>query len=139
MHSRGCGLDTFKLVKVNCHVVSSSIKMACLYFYLYFNNNQNQTRDILLRSLIGQLSDRSGDAQKELGQLLQSCKDGREQSSIQPLAQTLNITFAAVGHVKVVLDAGRVHNQTGLGLMDIAGSQIEEQLCADSGNEPQRA
>jgi hypothetical protein len=78
---------------------------AVVYFYFDFNDVQKQDAELMLRSLVVQLSQQAVDVPASLDALLSSCEDGRQQPSIDALLQVACQTMQQLPQVYVMLDA----------------------------------
>ena len=76
-----------------------------LYFYFDFSDDRKQTLDSMVRSLIGQLYCKGGNARKQLDSLFTSCEDGRRQPTHESLSQILLQMINPLESVYIVLDA----------------------------------
>jgi hypothetical protein len=86
----------------HCHDDTS---MVTAYFYFDFNNTQKQDPELMLRSLLCQLLQRSSTIPKGVDTLFSSCEDGRRQPSLRALLEVLQLMLQEFAHVYVVLDA----------------------------------
>jgi hypothetical protein len=102
----GCGktILTSSIVKA-LEIHPPDTATAILYFYFDFNDNQKQTLDSALRSLLWQAASYHKGSSGELEQLYTLCKDGKRQPSVQDLGRTLDRMLLSIGHARVVLDA----------------------------------
>jgi hypothetical protein len=76
-----------------------------VYFFFDFNDNGKQTLESAIRSLLWQIAECPGSSLRELEKLFSSCRDGRDQPSVQTLVQTLDEALHGVKHIRIVLDA----------------------------------
>jgi len=76
-----------------------------LYFYFDFSNNDKQTLESLIRSLISQLYCTREGAQQPLNSLFSSCNEGRSQPSCESLCKLLLQMMEKAKEVWIVLDA----------------------------------
>jgi hypothetical protein len=102
----GCGktILSFSIIE-ELQQRSLSTGAPLLYFYFDFNENQKQTLDGALRSLLWQLATHSNTSQVHLDHFYSLCKDGRDQPSTQILAKTFDKMLQELGRVQIVLDA----------------------------------
>jgi hypothetical protein len=78
---------------------------AVLYFYFDFTDNNKQTHDSMVRSLISQLYYKSDKTSKLLESLFSSCEDGHQQPTSELLYKVLLQMVEQVEEVWIVLDA----------------------------------
>jgi hypothetical protein len=76
-----------------------------VYFYFDFNDVQKQNPELMLRSLITQLSQHSVNSLEHLSALFSPCGDGQRQPSLLELLTTTEHMIQAFAHVYIVLDA----------------------------------
>jgi hypothetical protein len=99
----GCGKSILSSSIVEDLTLGSKNKQSMLlYFYFDFGDNQKQTFDSALRSLLWQATNYSF---KELEELFVSCSNGRSQPSVDALRQTLHRALHGKDRVRIVLDA----------------------------------
>jgi hypothetical protein len=79
--------------------------MATAYFYFDFNDTQKQDPELMLRSLLCQLVQRSVVIPKGVDALFSSCENGKRQPSLHALLQVTREAAQEFTHVYVVLDA----------------------------------
>jgi hypothetical protein len=76
-----------------------------IYFYFDFNDVQKQNPELMLRSLITQLSQHSVNSLEHLSALFSPCGDGQRQPSLLELLTTIEHMIQGFAHVYIVLDA----------------------------------
>ncbi|KAI3326446.1 ankyrin repeat-containing domain protein [Xylariaceae sp. AK1471] len=76
-----------------------------LYFYFDFNDSSKQNFDMMLRSLINQLYNKSKDVRSSLDSLYSSCSQGRQQPSLESLSASFRDMVELAGEVWIVIDA----------------------------------
>jgi len=76
-----------------------------LYFYFDFGDERKQTLEGMIRSLVTQISYQHEQAAQQLDSLFSSCKDGREQPTMESLCKILIHSIRQVEEVFIVLDA----------------------------------
>ncbi|CAN9201723.1 unnamed protein product [Alternaria alternata] len=86
----------------HCHDDTS---MVTAYFYFDFNNTQKQDPELMLRSLLCQLVQRSAVIPKGVDALFSSCENGQRKPSSHALLQVIKEAAQEFTHVYVVLDA----------------------------------
>jgi hypothetical protein len=86
----------------HCHDDTS---MVVAYFYFDFNNTQKQDPELMLRSLLCQLVQRSVVIPKGVDALFSSCENGQRKPSSHTLLQVTREAAQEFTHVYVVLDA----------------------------------
>ncbi|RYN28575.1 hypothetical protein AA0114_g12456 [Alternaria tenuissima] len=79
--------------------------MATAYFYFDFNDTQKQDPELMLRSLLCQLVQRSVVIPKGVDALFSSCENGQRKASSHALLQVTKEAAQEFTHVYVVLDA----------------------------------
>ncbi|KAF1955323.1 hypothetical protein CC80DRAFT_91782 [Byssothecium circinans] len=103
----GCGktiLSSAVLQDVLQHCQDDSGK-AMVYFFFDFNDVQKQDAEMMVRSLLCQLSQRSIQVPASLDTLFSSCESGQRQPSVRALLETLRLMIQELPHAYVVLDA----------------------------------
>lgn len=75
------------------------------YFYFDFNNAQKQDPELMLRSLLCQLLQRSFTIPKGVDVLFSACDNGQRQPSLHALLEVLPQVMQQFTHVYIVLDA----------------------------------
>jgi hypothetical protein len=85
-----------------CH---DDTNMVTAYFYFDFNDTQKQDPELMLRSLLCQLVQRSVVIPKGADALFSSCENGKRQPSLHALLQVTKEAAQEFTHVYVVLDA----------------------------------
>jgi hypothetical protein len=102
--------------------------MVTAYFYFDFNDTQKQDPELMLRSLLCQLLQRSFTIPKGVDALFSSCENGRRQPSLHALLEVTQQVMQQFAHVYAVLDALDECTQR-LELMDmvetVAGWQLD--------------
>jgi hypothetical protein len=78
---------------------------AVAYFYFDFNDVQKQEAELMLRSLVCQLSRQAADVPASLDALFSSHEDGKRQPSLDALLQVARQTMQQLPQVYVMLDA----------------------------------
>lgn len=86
----------------HCHDDTSIVTA---YFYFDFNDTQKQDPELMLRSLLYQLVQRSVVIPKGVNALFSSCEDGKRQPSLHALLQVTREAAQEFTHIYVVLDA----------------------------------
>jgi hypothetical protein len=79
--------------------------MATAYFYFDFNDTQKQDPELMLRSLLCQLVQRSVVIPKGVDALFSSCENGQRKPSLHALLRVTKEAAQEFAHVYVVLDA----------------------------------
>ena len=79
--------------------------MVTAYFYFDFNDTQKQDSELMLRSLLCQLVQRSIVTPKGVDALFSSCENGQRKPSSHALLQVTKEAAQEFAHVYVVLDA----------------------------------
>lgn len=103
----GCGktiLSSTVLHDVLQHCQADPGKVTA-YFFFDFNDAQKQDLDIMVRSLLCQLSQQSIKIPASLDALFSSCERGQRQPSIQALMHALQFMIQDLPQVYIVLDA----------------------------------
>lgn len=75
------------------------------YFYFNFNDAQKQNPELILRSLLRQLLQRSSTIATGVDSLFSSCDDGKRQPSLHALLEVLPQVMQQFTHVFIILDA----------------------------------
>jgi hypothetical protein len=86
----------------HCHDDPS---MVTAYFYFDFNDTQKQDPELMLRSLLCQLLQRSVAIPKDVEALFSSCKNGQRQPSLHTTMEATKQTVQGFTHVYIILDA----------------------------------
>ncbi|KAF1834241.1 HET-domain-containing protein [Decorospora gaudefroyi] len=86
----------------HCH---DNTSMVTAYFYFDFNDTQKQNPELMLRSLLYQVLQRSVVIAKGVDALFSSCENGRRQPSLHALLDATRQAMQQFAHVYVVLDA----------------------------------
>ncbi|RII24868.1 hypothetical protein CUC08_Gglean005682 [Alternaria sp. MG1] len=103
----GCGKTILSSTVVEnllqyCH---DDTNMVTAYFYFDFNDTQKQDPELMLRSLLCQLVQRSVVIPKGVDALFSSCENGQRKPSSHALLQVTKEAAQEFTHVYVVLDA----------------------------------
>ncbi|KAI5366970.1 hypothetical protein J4E82_010917, partial [Alternaria postmessia] len=103
----GCGKTILSSTVVEnllqyCH---DDTNMVTAYFYFNFNDAQKQDPELMLRSLLCQLVQRSVVIPKGVDALFSSCENGQRKPSSHALLQVIKEAAQEFTHVYVVLDA----------------------------------
>jgi Cdc6-like AAA superfamily ATPase len=103
----GCGKTILSSTVVEnllqyCH---DDTNMVTAYFYFNFNDAQKQDPELMLRSLLCQLVQRSVVVPKGVDALFSSCENGQRKPSSHALLQVTKEAAQEFTHVYVVLDA----------------------------------
>jgi hypothetical protein len=103
----GCGKTILSSTVVEnllqyCHDDTS---MVTAYFYFDFNDTQKQDPELMLRSLLCQLVQRSVVIPKGVDALFSSCENGQRKPSSHALLQVTKEAAQEFTHVYVILDA----------------------------------
>ena len=98
------------------------------YFYFDFNDQQMQDPELMVRSVISQISRQFIKIPKSLDTLFQSCGNGQRQPSLPDLVELLHQFTNDYPHIFIVLDAlDECRNRSGLmkTIQEIATSQLD--------------
>jgi hypothetical protein len=103
----GCGKTILSSTIINnllqhCH---NDINMVTVYFYFDFNDAQKQDPELMLRSLLCQLLQRSFMIPKDVDALFLSCQNGKRQPSLHALLEVTPQVMQQFAHVYIILDA----------------------------------
>jgi hypothetical protein len=103
----GCGKTILSSTVIDhllqhCHDDAS---MVTAYFYFDFNDAQKQNPELMLRSLLSQLLQRSSTIAKSIDALFLSCDNGKRQLSLHALLEVIPQVMREFTHVYLVLDA----------------------------------
>jgi hypothetical protein len=103
----GCGKTILSSIVIDhllqhCHDDAS---MVTAYFYFDFNDAQKQNPELMLRSLLSQLLQRSSTIAKSIDALFLSCDNGKRQLSLHALLEVIPQVMREFTHVYLVLDA----------------------------------
>lgn len=79
--------------------------MVTAYFYFDFNDTQKQDPELMLRSLLCQLLQRSSTIPKGVDALFSSCDNGQRQPSLRALLEVTSQVMRQFTHAYIVLDA----------------------------------
>ncbi|RII22710.1 hypothetical protein CUC08_Gglean013428 [Alternaria sp. MG1] len=125
----GCGKTILSSTVVEnlleyCH---DDTNIVTAYFYFDFNDIQKQDPELMLRSLLCQLVQRSVVIPKGVDALFSSCENGQRKPSSHALLQVIKEAAQEFTHVYVVLDALDECAQR-LELMDMLEAVAEWQL-----------
>jgi hypothetical protein len=86
----------------HCH---SDTSMVTAYFYFDFNDAQKQDPELMLRSLLSQLLQRSAAVPKGVDAFFSACNNETRQPSLHALLEVLPQVMQQFTHVYIVLDA----------------------------------
>ncbi|KAF2866229.1 ankyrin repeat-containing domain protein [Massariosphaeria phaeospora] len=103
----GCGktiLSSTVLQNVLQHCNSDPGKVVA-YFFFDFNDKQKQNPELMVRSLIRQLSQQCVRIPTSLDMLFSSCENGQRQPSLHALLEVLQQMMQEFPHIYIVLDA----------------------------------
>jgi hypothetical protein len=103
----GCGKTILSSTVIE-HMLqqcNDDTSMVTTYFYFDFNDIQKQDPELMLRSLLCQLVQRSVVIPKGVDALFSSCENGRRQPSLHALLDVTRQAMQQFAHVYVVLDA----------------------------------
>lgn len=103
----GCGktiLTSTLLEDILTNFAGDSDK-AVAYFYFDFNDQTKQDPNLMIRSLLSQLSQQCVKASVSLGALFTSCNNGRNPPSPDSLLHALQSLLQEFPHVYIILDA----------------------------------
>ncbi|KAF2626317.1 HET-domain-containing protein [Macroventuria anomochaeta] len=81
------------------------VSMVTAYFYFDFNDTQKQNPELMLRSLLCQLLQRSSTISKGVDTLFSSCENGQRQPSLHALLKLTPQVMQQFKHAYIVLDA----------------------------------
>ncbi|KAF1938815.1 HET-domain-containing protein [Clathrospora elynae] len=103
----GCGktILSFTIIEhllQHCH---DDIRIVTAYFYFDFDDAQKQDPELMLRSLLCQLLQRSFTIPKGVDALFSSCENGQRKPSLHALLDVTRQVAQEFAHVYVVLDA----------------------------------
>ncbi|XP_014553175.1 hypothetical protein COCVIDRAFT_75541, partial [Bipolaris victoriae FI3] len=103
----GCGKTILSSTVIehllqHCHVDAS---MVTAYFYFDFNDTQKQDPELMLRSLLRQLLQRSIMIPKGVDALFSACENGQRQPSLHALLELTLQVMRQFTHAYIVLDA----------------------------------
>jgi hypothetical protein len=103
----GCGKTILSSTAIehllqHCH---NDASMVTAYFYFDFNDTQKQDPELMLRSLLCQLLQRSFTVPKGVNALYSSCENGRRQPSLHVLLEVTRQSAQEFTQVYLVLDA----------------------------------
>ncbi|KAI4682910.1 hypothetical protein J4E81_009534 [Alternaria sp. BMP 2799] len=103
----GCGKTILSSTVVESlqHHCGDDQRKVTVYYYFDFNDAQKQVPELMLRSLLHQLLQRSVTIPQGVDALFSSCKDGKEQPSLPVLLIMIPEVMRQFSHVYVVLDA----------------------------------
>ncbi|KAH7548916.1 hypothetical protein BM1_10689 [Bipolaris maydis] len=125
----GCGKTILSSTIVeyllqHCH---KDAEMVTVYFYFDFKDKQKQDLELMLRSLLSQLLQRSSIMPKGVNALFLACNNGQRQPSSHELLEVIPQAMQQFTHVYVVLDALDECTQR-LELMDALETMARRQL-----------
>ncbi|KAG9206091.1 hypothetical protein G6514_004812 [Epicoccum nigrum] len=86
----------------HCH---DDARIVTAYFYFDFNDAQKQVPELMLRSLLSQLLQRSSTVPKDVDALFSACNNGQRQPPPHALLEVMPQVMQQFTHVYVVLDA----------------------------------
>ena len=103
----GCGKT------ILCSAVLCDVRQHCqdgpgsvvAYFFFDFNDEQKRDPEMMVRSLLCQLSQQSENIPASLDDLYTSCGSGKQQPSADALRRALQLTIEELPQVYIVLDA----------------------------------
>jgi hypothetical protein len=103
----GCGKTILSSIIIehllqHCH---DSNKTVTVYFYFDFNDTRKQDPELMLRSLLCQLLQRSATTLKGVDALFSACENGQKQPSLRVLLEVTLQVMQQFTHVYIVLDA----------------------------------
>jgi hypothetical protein len=103
----GCGKTilsstVIEHLRQHCH---DDTRMVTAYFYFDFNDAQKQDPELMLRSLLCQLMQRSVVIPKGVDALFSSCENGKRQPSFHALLEITRQAAQEFTHIYIVLDA----------------------------------
>jgi hypothetical protein len=103
----GCGKTILSstIIKHLLQHCSDDISTVTAYFYFDFNNAQKQDPELMLRSLLCQLLQRSITISRGVDALFSSCDNGKRQPSLHALLEATPQVMQQFTHVYIVLDA----------------------------------
>ena len=103
----GCGKTILSSTVVESlqHHCGNDERQVTVYFYFDFNDTQKQVPELMLRSLLRQLLQRSVTIPDGVDVLFSYCKDGKEQPSLPALLTMTQEVMRRFSHVYLVLDA----------------------------------
>jgi len=103
----GCGKTILSSTVVEHlqHHCGDDKRKVTVYFYFDFNDAQKQSPELMLRSLLRQLLQRSVTILEGVDGLFSSCKSGTEQPSLPALLTVIPEVMRRFSHVYIVLDA----------------------------------
>ena len=108
----------------HCH---NNIRMVTAYFFFDFNDAQKQNPELMLRSLLCQLLQRSVGIPKGVDALFSSCENGQRKPSLYALLDVTRQVAQEFVHVYIALDALDECKQR-QGLMDVLETVAAWQL-----------
>ena len=85
-----------------CHLRS---EVSVAYFYFDFNELEKQKSDVMIRSLVTQLSEQSTKELKELKHLFSFCNNGQRQPDTKSLLTVLKDILKGFNEAYVIIDA----------------------------------
>jgi len=103
----GCGKTILSSTVVENlqHHCGDDQRKVTVYFYFDFNDAQKQVPELMLRSLLRQLLQRSVTIPEGVDALFSSCKNGKEQPSLPALLTVTPEVMQQFSHVYLVVDA----------------------------------
>ncbi|KAF2142278.1 uncharacterized protein K452DRAFT_250214 [Aplosporella prunicola CBS 121167] len=115
----GCGKTILSSTIVE-NLETGGVSHKLLYFYFDFSDNQKQSLENAVHSLIIQLYGKNADTQRHLDSLYSSCESGKRRPTLESLCKVFQEMIQQVGEVWIVLDAldecrtRREYSNTGL-------------------------
>jgi hypothetical protein len=103
----GCGKTILSSTIVE-HLLqhcNDDIGTVTAYFYFDFNDTQKQDPELMLRSLLCQLLQRSSTIPKSVDALFSSCENGKRQPPLRALLEVIPQVLQHFTHAYIVLDA----------------------------------
>jgi hypothetical protein len=103
----GCGKTILSSVVLQnlYHVYNNDSGRVVAYFYFDFKDRQKQIPELMVRSLISQLSQKCVKIPLILETLYSSCENGQRQPSLESLLDMLKEMIHEFPHTDIVLDA----------------------------------
>ncbi|EAT85426.2 hypothetical protein SNOG_06775 [Parastagonospora nodorum SN15] len=103
----GCGKTILSstIIQHLIHHCDDDVRVVTAYFYFDFNDAQKQDAELMLRSLLCQLLQRSLTIPKGVDALFSSCENGQRQPSLDALLEVTRQAMQEFAYVYVVVDA----------------------------------
>ncbi|KAK7187899.1 ankyrin repeat protein [Paraphaeosphaeria sporulosa] len=103
----GCGKTILSstIIKDLLQHCGDDTSMVTAYFYFDFNDAQKQDPELMIRSLLCQLLQRTVAIPRGIDALFTSCKDGQRYPSMHALLEVVRLTLQEFTQVYIVLDA----------------------------------